>query len=194
LSTFLRPSRFVRDESALDAVLLGIKVVPCPHCQQTGALIGHGFLRGYSERSSEMVIRGRRVFCSNRALRPGCGRTFSVKLGRVLSGFMVRTLTLWRFASAVVSGLTRRTAWLGAAGGALSLSSGYRLWRRLCVAQSELRARLCREAPAPASSAREPLAQLLAHLAVVVGAAVGAEVSDAFAAFQLCLQRGLFHR
>jgi hypothetical protein len=190
LPSFVSPSRFVNDQPALEAVLLGIKVVRCPHCQQTGALIGHGVLRGYSERSSEVVVRGRRVFCSNRARRPGCGRTFSVKLGTVLSGFLVRTLTLWRFASAVVSGLTRRTAWFGAAGRALSLSSGYRLWQRLCAAQSELRVRLSREAPAPASSAGEPLAQLLAHLAVVVAA----QVPDAFAAFQLCLQRGLFDR
>jgi hypothetical protein len=117
-----------------------------------------------------------------------------VKLSTVLAGFVVRTLTLFRFASSVLDGLTRRAAWLAAAGGTFSLSSGYRLWRRLCVAQSALRARLCREAPAPASSAREPLAQLLLHLALVVGAGVAGAELDLFAAFQLCLEWGFFNR
>jgi hypothetical protein len=153
-------------------------------------LIGHGFLRGYAERGSESLVRGRRLFCSNRGLRPGCGRTFSVKLTTVFAGFVVRTLTLWGFAKAVVGGLTRRAAWLRE--GALSLSSGYRLWRRLCAAQSALRARLYREAPAPPSTACEPLAQLLAHFGVVVGVGADAETSDPFAGFQLHLQRGLF--
>jgi hypothetical protein len=72
-----------------------------------------------------------------------------VKLATVLSGFVVRTLTLYQLARAVLSGLTRRAAWLSAAAGMLSLSTGYRLWRRLSAAQSALRARLCSEASAP---------------------------------------------
>jgi len=46
----------------------------------------------------------------------------------VLLGFVVRTLTLFRFAQAVLGGLTRRAAWLREASGAFALSSGYRLW------------------------------------------------------------------
>jgi hypothetical protein len=132
-------------------------------------LIGHGFLRGYAERSSEVEVRARRVFCSNRGQRPGCGGTFSVLLSTVLSGFTVRTLTLFCFATAVLSGLTRRAAWLREVRGALSLSSGYRLWRRLSEAQSALRGRLCRATSPPDSVAREPLAQLLQHVVLVVG-------------------------
>jgi hypothetical protein len=183
--------RFVRDESALSAILFGLKLAACPHCQRTGALNGHGLLRGYAEGDSALVVRGRRVFCSNRAQRPGCGATFSVKLSTVLAGFVVRTLTLWLYASAVVSGLTRRAAWLratGATGAKPSLSSGYRLWRRLSGAQSALRAQLCREAPAPGSAAHEPLAELLAHVSTVVGAGE----RDALAALQVRLQQGVF--
>lgn len=115
-----------------------------------------------------------------------------MKLSTVLSGFAVRTLTLFCFATAVLGGLTRRAAWLCATCGALSLSTGYRLWRRLNAAQSALRARLCREAPAPPSTAREPLAQLFAHLALVVGLAVTASEADLLAALQSHLQQGLF--
>jgi len=184
------PPRFVRDETALADVLLGLKLAQCPHCRQTGALIGHGLLRGYAERTSEVVVRGRRVLCSNRGRRPGCGRTFSVLLSTVLCGFVVRTLTLFRFARGVLSGLTRRSAWLSAAASAFSLSSGYRLWRRLNSAQNFLRARLCREAPAPACTAGEPLAELFAHMGVVIG---GSE-PDLLEALQRRLQRGLFEQ
>lgn len=180
--------RFVATERELELSELDIGLWACPHCNKSGTLIGHGYLRGYAERGSELVVRGRRVFCSNRHRRAGCGRTFSVKLSTVLSGFVVRTLTLFCFATAVLGGLTRRAAWLNAAAGALSLSTGYRLWRRLSAAQSALRARLCREAPAPTSMVREPLAQLVQHLAV----AVGGERVDLFAAYQSHLGQGLF--
>jgi hypothetical protein len=180
----------VRDESGLCGVLFGLKLTPCPHCRQTGALIGHGFLRGYAERGSDVVVRGRRIFCSNRGQRPGCGRTFSVLLGAVLSGFVVRTLTLFCFATAVLSGLTRRAAWLREARGALSLSSGYRLWRRLSGAPATLRGRLCRIAPPPDSVARQPLAQLLAHVVLVVGESE----ADPFSALQNRLQQGMLGR
>jgi hypothetical protein len=171
-------------------VLFGLKLAPCPHCRQTGALIGHGFQRGYAERSSARVVRGRRVLCSNRGRRPGCGQTFSVLLSTVLCGFLVRTLTLFRFASGVLGGLTRRSAWLGAAGGALSLSSGYRLWQRLGGAQGWQRARLCRVTAPPTCGALAPLAQLFAHAALVVGATV----PDLLEALQRQLQRGVFER
>jgi hypothetical protein len=180
--------RFVSDEVSLAEVLHGIKLWACPHCRETGTLIGHGFLRGYAERGSGLVVRGRRIFCSNRGRRPGCGRTFSVKLQTVVSGFVVSTVTLWCFVQAVLGGLTLRAAWLVEAAGTLSLSSGYRLWRRLGAAQSALRARLCREAPAPPSNARDPLAQLCTHLQLVIGGGV----ADFFSAYQSRFGRGLF--
>src|SRR5690606_41180404 len=111
-------------------------------CRQSGTLIGHGFLRGYAERGSGLVVRGRRIFCSNRGKRPGCGRTFSVKLGCVLSGFVVRTLTLWCFVQAVLGGLTLRAAWLVEAAGARSLPRGSRRCARPAAAQGALSVRL----------------------------------------------------
>lgn len=111
-------------------------------------------------------------------------------LSTVLSGFVVRTLTLFCFAAAVVGGLTRRAAWLREAQGALSLSSGYRLWRRLSAAQSTLRSRLCRVAAPPESTARESLAQLLQHARLVVGESE----ADPFSALQIRLQQGLLAR
>jgi hypothetical protein len=102
LAVPLRPPRFVRDGAALVEVLLGLKLAGCPQCRRSRTLIGHGLLRGYAEHSSEVVVRGRRVLCSNRGQRPGCGRTFSVLLSTVVASFVVRTLTLYRFAKAVL--------------------------------------------------------------------------------------------
>lgn len=111
-------------------------------------------------------------------------------LSTVLSGFVVRTLTLFRFAGAVLHGFTRRAAWLSTLSPVLSRSSAYRLWQRLYEAQSALRARLCGETPPPACNAREPLAQLFAHLAAIVGTS---EI-DPLEAYQRHLQRGVFAR
>lgn len=154
-------------------------------------LVGHGFLRGYAERGSEIVVRGRRFFCSNRGRRAGCGRTFSVLLSSVMWGFIVRTLTLFGFVQAVLSGMSRRAAWLGEVAGAFSLSSGYRLYRRLEGAQVALRSWLSRTAPAPACASHEPLAALLAHLGASLPRADDDEAGNPFATFQLRTGRAL---
>ena len=166
-----------------------LKLWACPHCGRSETLIGHGFVRGYSESCSDSEVRGRRIFCSNRALRSGCGRTFSTSLMTTLRGFVVRTLTLFAYSQAALGGLSRRASWLNGAGSAFSLSSGYRLWRRRDAAQSGLRARLSREQPAPTCAAHEPLAQLIAHFRVVFSEAD----ADCFAALQVRTQSGLLN-
>jgi hypothetical protein len=155
--------KYCSTEAELHQYRLGLKMESCPHCGQTGFLICHGFLRGYAEVGQERVIRGRRFFCSNRHRRRGCGHTFSVLLADVLWGFMVRARTLWRYLQGVSGGLSRKAAWERAQA-VFSLRSGYRLWRRLYEAQTHIRSRLIRQCPVPASSAVEPVDQLLAHL------------------------------
>jgi hypothetical protein len=158
--------RYCSTEAELHQYMLGLKLMPCPHCGRVGYIIGHGFLGGYSETGQEQVVRGRRFFCSNRHRRLGCGRTFSVLLADVLMGFMVRAHTLWNYLQGVLDGLSRKAAWERTAG-AFSLESGYRLWRKLQGAQAHIRALLHRRRPPPDSSAEEPLAQLSAHLLCV---------------------------
>ena len=159
------PPRFVSSIEELDASLRNAKLLLCPHCKHSGTLIGHGFLRGYAEHGSEWVIRGRRLFCSDRFLRQGCGRTVAILLDCVLPRFSVRAATLFAFAKAVVAGVSRRAAWLGASTKVTSLSSGYRLWERLLGAQCYLRTKLTSLGSPPASAMTEPLAQLLDHFA-----------------------------
>ena len=183
--------RFVSSREVLDDVLGGSKQIACPHCRRIGMLVGHGLLIGYAERGSDREIRGRRLLCSARFRRSGCGRTFSVLIATVIAGFTVRTPTLAALLEAVVGGENRKAAWerLQAATAApeVSVRSGYRLWARLCAAQSRVRTALSGLALPPASTDRRPMAQMLAHLRSVVGGA-----GCVLAGFQLAFQRGLF--
>ena len=110
MSCSLSP-RFVGDRHDLDAVLAGARQIACPHCRRVGTVVGHGLLVGYAEHGSERVVRGRRLLCSRRFRRSGCGRTFSVLLATVLAGFTVRTRPLSQLLEWVVGGLCRKAAW-----------------------------------------------------------------------------------
>lgn len=181
------PHSFVRDLDALDEALLNAKLTPCPHCRRTGMLIGHGMLWGYAERACETVVRGRRLVCSKRGRRMGCGRTFSVRISSVIARFTVRTHTLSRMLTAVVKGSSLKAFWERELPFGLCLRSGYRLWHRLLAAHSLLRTALHSKAPVPPTDDSRPFAQLLAHLHSVLG------TSDCvLGAFQYEFQRGLF--
>ena len=49
------PPRFARDELALTDVLLGLGSPGARTCRRSGSLIGHGQLRGYTERCLHVV-------------------------------------------------------------------------------------------------------------------------------------------
>jgi hypothetical protein len=182
-----RLQRFVRNLHELDGVLARAKQMPCPYCRRSGMVIGHGLLVGYSEHSSDQVVRGRRFVCSRRFRRAGCGRTFSVLIASVIARFTVRTGTLSRLLIAIVGGLCPKAAWERHAASGLSLRSGYRLWRRILHAQSHLRTTLCTACPPPSCTDPRPPAQFLAHMQRALGPA-----ECLFAAFQLAFQRHLF--
>ena len=164
-----RSQRYVCVERGLDDALLDATLTTCPHCGRVGALIGHGMLTGYDERSSERVVRGRRLFCSNRHRRRGCGRTLSVLLASTIKRFSVRAGTLSRLLVRVVAGASPKAAWECVGHGALSLRTGHRLWRRVLAAQAHWRSVLSTICRAPACDDPRPMAQTLAHLRAAVG-------------------------
>lgn len=184
------PPSFVSSVKRLDECLRFAKLQRCPHCKQSGTLIGHGFLRGYAEHGSELALRGRRLLCSNRLLRSGCGRTVVILLDWILPRFSVRAPRLFEFAKAVIGGASRRAAWLATATGGMALATGYRLWQQLQASQSYLRTLLSALSSPPKSlDALEPWAQLLEHFAAEFG-----EFSCPFSAMQSRLQRPLLPR
>jgi hypothetical protein len=158
--------KYCSDPAQLFQQINAIKLAPCPHCKQMGFLIRHSYLRGYDEFGQEQVVRGQRLFCSNRRHRGGCGQTFPVLLADVFWGFMVRARTLWKYLLGVLDGLSRKKAWEQAQTG-FSLQSGYRLWNRLDQAQTHIRTLLLKQHPFPDCAASEPLAQMVQHLVCV---------------------------
>jgi len=179
------PPKFVSSTEQLEQCLRAAKLHQCPHCKRSGTLIGHGFLRGYAEHGSERVIRGRRLFCSDRFLQHGCGRTVAILLDTVLRAFSVRTATLFTWVMTVAAGSSIRAAWRSAAQG-FALSSAYRLWHRVLGAQSTWRTRLLTRCGPPESHSSEPFAQLLDHFWVAL-----APCECPFSAFQRVLQTSL---
>jgi hypothetical protein len=161
---------FCRGADEWSALAERVKQISCPHCKTIGALVRHGFLRGFDETSPrQKTVRARRIFCSNRQARPGCGRTFSVWLADKIRRLSLSAGALWRFLqAAVIGGIPAASR---AIGGPSSDRTMHRIWVRFDLAQSKIRTALCGrgpppESPAPptANPARRPAAQVLAHL------------------------------
>ena len=146
------------------AIAQRLKQTPCPHCKTVGTLIRHGFLRGYDESCPQRkTVRGRRVFCSNRNARRGCGRTFSVWIADKIRRLSLTAGALWRFLQRAAAGSIR--AAIRAAGCHLSDRTWQRIWKRFNQAQSTIRTALFGRCPPPPLPAKpSPAAQVLAHL------------------------------
>jgi hypothetical protein len=132
-------------------------------------LIRHGYVRGYDERNSQPSIRARRVFCSNRQARPGCGRTVSVWNADVIRRLSLTAGCLWRFLQSAVAGSI--LAAIRTVGCHRSDRTWQRLWQRFDLGQSNIRTALSARcpppelpAPLPAKASRRLAAQVLAHL------------------------------
>jgi len=178
--------KYVSNKLELIQYLSTIKFVSCPHCGQVGYLICHGKLRGYSENNSDLVIRGQRIFCSNRYNKLGCGRTFSVLLADFIRGFVVNVFTLWKFVLKLSNGFSVKAAWKSA-GSSFSLASGYRLLKRLQLGEHHLRTLLCKKMKKPPDSdSSSHLFQTLIHIQKAFP-----EDECGFFAFQLYFQRSL---
>lgn len=169
--------RFYRNAEDWSVVAERLKLTPCPHCKVVGMLIRHGFLRGFDDGSPPRVtLCARRVFCSNRQARRGCGRTFSVRLADRIRRLVLTTGALWRFLRRAAAGGI--VAAIRAAECPLSDRTWQRLWKRFDQAQCMIRTALSTRCPPPqwpplpppaappsAATPRRPAAaQVLAHL------------------------------
>ena len=96
-----------------DQYLDVIKFVPCVHCGKVGFLNRHGFLKGYPPKGSDKLVRGCRIYCSNRNNRNGCGRTCSLLLSTLIIGFSISTGLLWAFMRKVSAGNSIKASWEG---------------------------------------------------------------------------------
>jgi hypothetical protein len=174
---------FCRDASEWSALAERLKLTPCPHCRVVGMLIQHGFLYGFDDSSPRRTtVRARRVFCSNRSTRQGCGRTFSVWIADKIRRLSLTTGCLWRFLQRAAADGIR--AALHAVDCHLSDRNLQRIWKRFHQGQSTIRTALCQRCPPPELPAgQRPAAQVLAHLQ-----AAFPDARCPIAAFQLTLR------
>jgi hypothetical protein len=155
---------FYRGDDEWQAMAERLKQTPCPHCKTVRALVRHGCLRGYDEGDSQRKsIRARRIFCSNRHARPGCGRTFSVWRADKIRRLSVTTNALWRFLQTAVANIAAAIRVM--ADCRRSERTWQRLWKRFGLGQSKLRTALAaRCPPPPLPSSHRPAAHVIAHL------------------------------
>jgi hypothetical protein len=143
-----------------------LKQTACPHCKVVGMLIRHGYLRGYDDSSPQRkTVRARRILCSNRNARRGCGRTFSVWIADKIRRLSLTSRCLWRFLQRAAAGGI--LAAIRAADCHLSDRTLQRIWKRFDQGQSKIRTALsarCSPPPLPAEPPPRPAAQVLAHL------------------------------
>jgi hypothetical protein len=147
-----------------------LKQTRCPHCKVVGMLIRHGCLYGFDESSlPKKTVRARRVFCSNRQARRGCGRTFSVWAADKIRRLSLTAGALWQFLQCVVAGSVLAAG--RAVDGRFDDRTWQRIWKRFDQGQSNIRTALHGRSPPPeapsrlpANPARQPAAQVLAHL------------------------------
>jgi hypothetical protein len=158
---------FYRNVEEWNALAERLKQTPCPHCQVVGALIRHGYLRGYDDSSPpRKIVRARRLFCSNRNARRGCGRTVSVWCADKIRRLSLTTGTLWRFLHRAVAGSIADAS--RAVDCHRSDRTWQRLWKRFDRGQSQIRTALSGRCPPPdlppEPRHRPAAAQVLAHL------------------------------
>jgi len=145
-----------------------IKLIHCPHCQRTGYLILHGYLSGYDDKgSNKKIIRGRRIFCSNRNQRHGCGHTFSILASHILKNCTITTKNLWDFLNNILKGMSKFIAF-SILNLPFSISTIYRLYQRIELRQHTLRTLLLKISPPPINvQSSNPLIKTILHLKAV---------------------------
>jgi hypothetical protein len=142
-----------------------LKQIPCPKCRAVGCLIRHGYLKGHGDEANDEVRRGWRIFCSDRHLRKGCGKTHSVLLAKFIFRHIVNTQWLWQLLQHIRQGMSVKAAWEKIAS-PFALDTAYRLRHAFTKSQTFIRSMLLRAGATPKMNVAEPEWQLIEHLQI----------------------------
>ena len=104
----------------------------CTHCSQTRQLISHGFIRKKRVGGKSEAV-GKRVFCSNRNRRTGCGRTMQLYLDATIRYLHYAGCVVVAFVAFLMTGLSIASAYQRATGSTTSRHA-YR-WLTALLAQ-----------------------------------------------------------
>ncbi len=90
-------------------------ILECLFCWKSNQFVSHGFIyKEHHHRECEAV--GKRVICSNRYGKTGCGRTFSLTIANSIRDLAHTAIHLSAFIIALVAGKTIQKAYLKATG------------------------------------------------------------------------------
>jgi hypothetical protein len=109
------------------------------------------------------IVRGQRVFCSDRGQRGGCGQTFPLFLADVLPRHTFNAARLGALLLKLLAGATIKAA-AETLRLPFSLEAVYGIVRRCRRRLEVVRSCLAREHPAPVSGQTDPFLQTLEHL------------------------------
>jgi hypothetical protein len=133
---------------AIEQRTMQLEHAQCTHCKQTQQLVSHGFIRK-KRVGAEPEAVGKRVFCSNRHHRTGCGRTMQLSIDSTIRYLHHAGSCVVAFVLALIAGMTIGHAYHHATGAATPRHA-YRWLNRLCAQLSIYRSLLHR---APLSNA-----------------------------------------
>ena len=160
----------------------------CKHCQQSQQLISHGFVYKKQAVAAPQQAIGKRVFCSNRDGRTGCGRTMRLYLDTRVRYLHYAGCCVVAFVLLLMRGLSVQHAYLQATG-TEDPRNAYRwlnkLWARLSHYRSLLHQPLLQQS---AVTGRSPRSGLLASTFTTLLQQFGQPLC---ARYQLTLQRAL---
>jgi len=111
--------RFFNDFEAIDAFTLSLEChqdrLECIHCSKHNQFVSHGIV--YKQRSSTTREKvGKRIFCSNRYGRHGCGRTYQLYVSDEVPYFRYGAVHLFVFISALLAHHSVKKAYCDATG------------------------------------------------------------------------------
>lgn len=125
---------------AIHQQTLQLELAQCRHCGQTHQLVSHGFIRKKRLAGDPQAI-GKRVFCSNRHCRTGCGRTMQLYLDSTLRYLHHAGSAVVAFVLSLLAGMSITLAYTQATG-THSPRHAYRWLHRLHVQISAYRSLL----------------------------------------------------
>jgi len=133
--------RFYPDFNAIDAFTLSLDYhqneLECIHCLKNDQFVSHGII--YKQRYSTLAEKvGKRIFCSNRYGRMGCGRTFQLYVANEIPHFRYGATHLFIFITALIANQTISEAYLSATGQS-EFRNAWRWLSRLMLKLSEYR-------------------------------------------------------
>lgn len=125
--------KFFANIDSLHQFTLTLDAMPepavCPQCRKTDQFVSHGFIYKRLNLGKRQTI-GKRIFCSNRSGRSGCGSTCQLYISQTLPSLQYNALHLFVFLRSLIASFSIQVAYQKATG-TLEPRNAYRWLNKL---------------------------------------------------------------